>query len=283
VDCRRAAASTLAVGLLVAALARVLIPMAPPLYDGVIPVGPYVWVDPPQGEPGGAEGATATVDVKDARSPLLAVATPELVPQAQLFAEPGGITLPASAQSIHVSIEPVRPTTAPKEGHVVGNVYRIGVTDQDGKPLSAPASAQVSVVLRSADPNLLYGVIGEFTDAGWHELATSPPGFGGTFVAVVTDFGDFAVIAPGAPPTTSTSTIQPGSPTNRASGGVLLSPAVTAEPTIEPSRSPAGSDLGWIVPAGVVLVVGIVLAALGMASRGRRRRRYRGAHPINRR
>ncbi len=138
---RGAALSALGAGFLVIVAARVLVPSAPPLYDGVVPLEAYRWLDPPPpGQHGGAKGATATISVQGGKSPLVAVATPELEPQAQILAQPGGLTLPAGAKTIKVSIQPVPAEGVPTDGHIVGNVYRITVTDQDGTPITAPAS-----------------------------------------------------------------------------------------------------------------------------------------------
>ena len=58
---RAAALSALGAGLLVIVAARLLVPAAPPLYDGVVPVEAYRWLDPPPGQLGGAKGATADI------------------------------------------------------------------------------------------------------------------------------------------------------------------------------------------------------------------------------
>ncbi len=122
---RRAARTSLAAGLLVIVVARFALPEAPPLYDGIVPIVPYVWLDPPPGHPGGAQGATAEIAVRNGKSPLVAVATPELEPQAQIFAQPGGLTVPAGSHTIRVSIQPVPTEGTTTDGHIDGNVYRI--------------------------------------------------------------------------------------------------------------------------------------------------------------
>ena len=99
-----AAITVLVAGLVVMSIARVAIPGAPPLYDGVVVIPPYQWVDPPPGEQGNPQGASATVPVHGGESPLVALATPEDVPQAQILAVPGDLTLPAGARRIVASI-----------------------------------------------------------------------------------------------------------------------------------------------------------------------------------
>jgi hypothetical protein len=273
----------LAVGWLVILAARLAVPTAPPLYDGVVPVGPYVWLDPPPGETGGAQGSTASIPVPGDRAPLVAVATPESVPQAQLFAQPGALTLSGGARSLKASIEPVRPVAVPADGHIDGNVYRIVVTDQDGRALRAPVSAQVSVVLRSVDPTLADAVIGEFADGAWRQLATSPTGFGGTFIAVITGFGDFAVIASGPGPravVASPAATRAGAPGSTIA--VTASIATTATSAIPPaSREETPGISGWLVAGLAVLVVLMLLGSRRVARGGRRP--YRGAHPNRRR
>jgi hypothetical protein len=278
----------LGAGLLVIVVARAMLPDAPPLYDGVVPIEPYVWRDPPPGQPGGAKGATATLAVRDGQSPLIAVATPELVPQAQIFAETGGLTMPAAAGTIKVSIDPVPAEGAPPDGHIDGNVYRISVTDERAAPLTAPASARVSVVLRAPDPTLAEATIARFSAGTWRPLKTSPGGFGGTFLAVVTEFGDFAVIAPGPvppPPATvgagATPATSPGPPLSQ-SGGPIASARETSE---SPAPSaPLGDATGPAVAVVLAALVAAGLTILRIRTRRRARRNpYWGAHRPRRR
>ena len=193
----RVAALIVLLGFLTATGARVLDPGAPPLYDGVLPLVPYVYLDPPSGEPSGPRGAMATVAVTDSQNALVSVATDELQPQAQLLAAPGDLVVAPGATSLDVSIEPVRPTTSPANGHIDGNVYRITVRDNAGNPVLGKAGGNVSVVLRSTDPNQATATIARFGNGSWEELETAPTGVGGSFLVVVTSFGDFAVILPG--------------------------------------------------------------------------------------
>ncbi|MEZ0239312.1 MAG: hypothetical protein ACAH65_00805, partial [Chloroflexota bacterium] len=193
----RAALACLVLGFGVAAGAQVLAPLpGPPLYDGVFVDEPYVYLTPPPGAQGGAQGASATLAIEGGSSPLVAIATPELVPQAQIFAAPGSLTLPPGTTSLSVEITPIPPPAEPPEGHISGNVYRISILNQAGVAVTAPAAAQVSVVMRAADPQLFDGVVARFADGTWQRLETAPAGLGGTFLAVVTEFGDFAVLAP---------------------------------------------------------------------------------------
>src|SRR5205814_9437036 len=65
------------------------------IYDGLIIPPPYLWLQPGPGQPGNPPSAMTTLPVSGGSSPLLALATSEDVPQAQVFAIPGGLELPA--------------------------------------------------------------------------------------------------------------------------------------------------------------------------------------------
>jgi hypothetical protein len=204
----RLGVAAVAAGLVVLVVARLATPSAsPPLYDGIVPLEPYRWLNPPPGQPGGAEGATATAPVTAAQNPLIAVGTPELSPQAQVFAAPNALTLPAGASSVVVSIEPVEPPVEPAAGYIDGNVYRFTVTDQSGVPITAPASAKVTVVLRAADLRT-DATIERFDGLAWRSLETSAAG-AGSLISVVTEFGELAVVASGTSPYTNPSAGEP--------------------------------------------------------------------------
>src|SRR6185436_17280717 len=102
---RLIAIACLVLGLGVGAAAQVVAPLpGPPLYDGVPLDEPYVYLAPPPGASGGAQGASATLALENGTSPLVAIATPETVPQAQIFAAPGSLTLPPGTTSLSASI-----------------------------------------------------------------------------------------------------------------------------------------------------------------------------------
>jgi hypothetical protein len=273
---RRAALGVLGVGILVTAAARLAIPTAPPLYDGVVPIERYVWLVPPAGHPGGAKGATADIPMAGGQSPLVAVATPENEPQAQVFAQPGSLVVPAGARSVKVSIQPIQtnPTEAtPTDGHIDGNVYRINVTDDRGTPLTAPASAQVTVVMRGTDPTASNGTIERFSNGSWQPLKTTSEGFAASYLAVVTEFGDFAVVAPGA----AASPVASGGPATTESPAPPPSVAAVATPGTSPGpgspNAPTGRGGGlplWLLAGVVVVVVGAVVVVGYLATRPRR-------------
>jgi hypothetical protein len=281
---RRAALATLATGLLVIAAAQVLAPIgAPPLYDGVVPLEPYLWADPPPDHPGGAQGASAMIAVKKGQNALVAVATPEMVPQAQVFAVPGALTLPPGATSIKVSITPRAPSATPSTGYIDGNAYRILLTDQTGAPITADPAQRVSVVLRSADPALAEATIALFDGTAWQPLTTSPPDMpGGGFVAVVTEFGDFAVIASGVSPYPTASASDEASSSPRPSSpstAEAASPATAAPGGAPTSGGGPPTDVPWL-PLGAAGIAAVTLVTLRMViRRSRRHQPYRGARP----
>jgi hypothetical protein len=271
----------LGAGLLVIVAARLVLPTAPPLYDGIIPITPYLWLDPPAGQPGGAKGATADIAVRNGKSPLVAVATPELEPQAQIFAPPDGLTIPSGAHRIKVSVEPVPSEGAPTNGHIDGNVYRISVLDDTGVALTAPASARVSVVLRATDPAQGVATIARLSGGSWQPLKTSASGFGGSFLSVVTEFGDFAVILPGpGPSVAATEAPAPSAGASVVASGLSVASTGPSPGSIAPTSSSDTSGLpGWLFVA--LAVFAVVLAIVGYrVARRPRRRRHQGAHRI---
>ena len=304
---RRLGLAVAGLGVVLIGLSQLISPLTqPPLYDGVTQNLPYVWLVPPAGAKGGATGSSGTAGVDHGLNRLIAVATPETDPQAQLLATSGALTLPAGSTSIRFSIKPVLPATLPPEGHIDGNVYRISVTNQAGAALSAPASALVTVVLRSphSDTDRTMWVD---TDQGWQRLKSQDQG-PGTYLAVVTQFGDFAMVAPGPAaspyPTASPPSGVPGSggpQASAAASGAAASgtPGATDEvPSIgvvggssAPSAGPvvvSGSGSGEGPPVAliaVIVVLALVAGAVVFWARGRRRPpprppTYRGAHRL---
>lgn len=268
----RAARRALALGAVVAMLG--LVAGGRPsisLYDGVVPLEPYVYLDPPPGSPGNPKGATATLALQGGQSPLVAVATPELVPQAQLFAIPGSLVLPAGTTRIDVSIAAVEPPPVPpSDGHIEGNVYAITVTSQAGAAVTADPAAQVSIILRAPDPLTATATIVRFDGSSWVSLKTDPSGLGATFTAVVTQFGDFAVLLPGPAPTGAATPAATG-----AGGGSAAPGAPSNAPEASVAATPApGGPLGLdrqtvtLVLGGLaVVIVALVAAAALLPSR----------------
>jgi hypothetical protein len=268
----RTAAVVIAIGLASAAIAIRLSPVgAPPLYDGVLPVEAYRWVSPPPGGHGGAEGASATITVTGGASPLLALATPEVVPQAQVLAVPGALVLPAGTTSLQASITPLAPTIEPAEGQVAGNVYRISVTTQAGVAVQPAPDARVTVVLRAPDENAAEGTLALLVDGSWQLLETDAEGIGGQFLAVVPSLGDFALI-------------QAGAAASEAASAETSALVPTLPP---PTSSPGAGETDGGIPAISLyagIAIGLVLAGLAITAffPGRRRRPTTAGKPQDR-
>jgi hypothetical protein len=276
---RRVAGLALGAGLAIVVLARVLVPGAPPLYDGVVINEPYKWFEPPPGEDGGAQGATGTAALENGASPLIALATPEQPPQAQVFAPPGALVLPPGTTSLMLAITPIPAEGTPASGQIAGNVYRISITNQAGVPATAPPEAYVSVVMRGPD-GLLEATMERFKDGAWTELQTSHAGYTSGFLSIVTEFGDFALIAPGdgataTPSSTSSATLA------TPNGTSVPTQVPTATPGTEPGTGGGPSPLlliligagGVGVAGGVFLVYRSISKPLPPPRRGGRRRR----------
>lgn len=280
---RRLGLLSLGLGLALSLVARSATPIvSPPLYDGVVVVEPYRYLVPPPGGRGAPLSAAATELLDHGASPLTAIATGEQPPQAQIFAIPGALTLPAGTTSIKLSIAPIAAVGEPADGHIVGNVYRILVTNQDGVPITTRAADKVTVVLRGPG-SLVAATIERFTPAGgWQSLPTNDAGFGSTFLAVVTEFGDFALVAAGPGPTASASAAGndvssgPQPSIVATSDGSPGTGAVASAQPVAPVGSTGGPEIELVVVAVVVVGLGGFLA--WRARRARRSARYRGAH-----
>lgn len=279
---RRVALAVIALGLGIAAAAQIGAPLAaPPLYDGVVVVQPYVYVNPPAGKPGGAMGASAHVPMNGPKNAVVALATPEQPPQAQVVAGDGTLVLPPSATSLDVSITPLDPSVeggVTGAAQVLGNVYAINLVDQAGAPATALPSSLVTVVIR-APGDVAGAQVGQVVDGAWHPLKSEPM-FGSTWVAVVTSFGDFAVIVPGtssAGPAASGATLSSIAPTGSANGAAPT-PAV-APASAEASGPDAGSSPDGFPSARVIgavaflLLLGFIGAAMVVGLRRDRKHR----------
>ena len=256
---RRLALAVIGLGLGIAGVAQVSAPLgAPPLYDGVVVVQPYVYVNPPAGKPGGAKGASAHVSMNGPKNAVVALATPEQPPQAQVVAGDGSLIVPPSATALDVSITPLNPSVeagVPGAARILGNVYAINLIDQSGVPATAPASGLVTVVLRAPE-DAVGAQVGQVVDGAWHPLKSEPM-FGSTWVAVVTSFGDFAVIVPGTSPATSWTTLSSIAPTGPANGAAPS--AAVAPASAESAGSDAGSSSDGFPSARVVGAVAFLL------------------------
>jgi len=172
--------------------------------------------------------------------------------------------MPPGTTSLTVSITPVPPNVQPTDGQIAGNVYRVTITTQTGVLVTAPASAEVTLVLRHPDITASDATLSLLTNGAWQPLKTDAA-LAASFVAVVTTFGDFALISPG-----------PGPSGIGASPTVIASAAVaTAGPSPSGTASipPAAPGIPTVtIVAGLatvlVLLALVALAVLPHGSRG---------------
>ncbi|MFI5254394.1 MAG: hypothetical protein ACHQ15_02915 [Candidatus Limnocylindrales bacterium] len=287
---RRVGIALLAAGLILVAAAQHLAPLpTPPLYDGVVIAEPYRFLVPAAGQAGDPGSASGTEQLENGQSPLTAIATTEQPPQAQIFAISGTLILPPGTTSIKLSIEPILPAVLPTDGHIAGNVYRISVTNQAGVPLTALVSDNVSVVLRGPDEAASGATIERYADGAWQPLKSDDAGLGVSFIAVVTGFGDFAVVVAGPGGPYPTASPEPGaSGLATPSGAASPTAAPTAPPISTPSPSPTPTGSGPFdggVPTPLLALAGIalVIGGLGGAWWLRRRRAAPARRPPQRR
>jgi len=192
---RRAAVFTLAAGLAVIGAAQIASPLgSPPLYDGVVPQEPYRYLVPGTNQAGTPTSYHGSVPVTGSTSPPFVAATTENPPQAQLIAPAGAFVLPPGVTSLFVSIAPVPAATSPPSGVIAGNVYRVSVVDQAGAGLSIDPATMPTISLRTPT-GVSSATVSQSIGGVWHGLPTGQGGQPGTFLANVTELGDFTVIA----------------------------------------------------------------------------------------
>ena len=191
------AAVALVSGLALVALAQASTPRAtPPLYDGVIVQETYRWYAPPSCQPGAPTSASFDQPVASGTRPGFAVSTNEQPPQAQLLVAPNTLALPPGTTSLSIGIAPVAAPSPPSGQEIAGNAYLFSLKTQAGSGFAFPASAGVTVILRSP-AGIPTPVMSRYADGAWHDLDTSPTGgLQHTFQAVVTDLGTFALLVP---------------------------------------------------------------------------------------
>ena len=271
----RAAVAALGLGLGLALVAGRLAPLpGPPLYDGVFQAEPYRWLQPPgPGHAGNPTSASETINVAGGESPLVSVATGETPPQVSIFAAPGTLILPPGTTTITVSIQAIVPSGQPPDGRIDGNVYRLAIVNQAGRPVTAKADGQVTVVLEGPDPTVTTDTIERFDGKAWQALTTQPGDFPATFFAIVTDFGDFALVRPGPEGSAGAS----GAPAASPGGSAPASPTETPSPSGEGTQPGASAVSLYAGIAVAVLLLGLLL--LAVFPRRRRPRRSRANRP----
>jgi hypothetical protein len=169
-----------------------------PLFDGVFIEDPYLFVDPPPGAAGDPPSAEETQPVVDGSVPLLAVATIEVPPQAQIIAEADAFAISAGTESVTVSIVPA----AANDPSIAGNVYRFSVTDPGGASLEIRPGARVTIIVRAPQSDLV-AKLARFDGTQWVMIPTELGGLADLFAANITQLGDYAVVVTGPTPSGS--------------------------------------------------------------------------------
>jgi hypothetical protein len=185
---------SLACGLAMIAAAQSAAPARAPLFDGVVVVEPYRYLDPAPGADGSPTSASATLAIDAGKSPSFAVYTSETPPQAELLAHGGELSIGPGATSVKVTIDPIPPPQGTSSGAIAGNVYRFAVTDQSGAALALLPGQSITLALRGPAGVALDAVIARFEGGAWQRLATEPSGLQDLFITNADAFGDLALL-----------------------------------------------------------------------------------------
>ena len=273
----RLAAMALICGLVVVAIAQRLAPIGgPPLYDGVVVADPYKWLAPPPGLSGGAKSVMQSIPLAAGQDGELAVGTLEVPPQAQVIADFGSLDLPEGTTTITVSVAPVPlPDVQPPKGVVAGNVYLLSVTNQRSAVVGIQAGSKVTMLFRGPT-SLPSATIEYFSGGSWTAVPTDPAGIPDMFTAVVSSFGEYALVAPSGwlpagerslPSASSVATAEAtaagpaASETAVGSSGPTASIGPVGTPTPADNTGGSGSSLPPIAAAVIAFLV-IVAAAV---------------------
>ena len=187
-----------------------------PLFDGVFNEEPYRYVDPPPGLTGDPTAISEGYPVTNGAVALIALATTEVPPQAQVIAEADAFAVSAGTTSLMVSIQP---ESAP-DAAVQGNLYRFQAIDQSGAPLQIRPGSVVTIVLRAPQANAR-AQIARRDGSAWTRLATDNGGLPDLLSANVDQLGEFAVLLPpGSSPSPSPSPAPSAAPGGGTGGGM---------------------------------------------------------------
>lgn len=242
---RRAAPSPLLLAVALTALIgvwRLAPPGALPLYDGLCATEPYKYLasPPPGAVAGGTPGSESKTDSLVAPSDTLQLSTQDndVGPaQAEATVPPNSLAIDVPT-TLHVSLTPVAPPSTPlRSGYIIGNAYRLRITDDRGRDVGLRPGATVTVYL--LPPKAVPGTTVQRLDGDrWTVLDTSSsPSCTNTIVATSDRFGVFAMV----------------------------------DPNTAPPSQQAGAP-GWVAPAaavaGVLAVLGALLALVRLRRRG---------------
>ena len=221
------------------------------------------------GQHGGAKGATARSPSRAARA--RSSRSPRRSSSRRRRSSPrrGGLTLPAGtrrSRSRSSRSGRGRPDRRPHRRQRLPDHRDRPAWDADHGP--GVSARQRRPAGGRSDP--VEATIARFADGAWQPIKTSSAGFGATFLAVVTEFGDFAVVAPGAAASASSSPASTGSPIESTSAVAVTTPG--ASPTPNASNAPATTDSsppGWLLPVLAVGALGVMIVGYRAARRGR--------------
>lgn len=212
----------------------------PPLYDGICTPPSYALLGTTPG-PGSASKTYTGSDIGQVHE----LVTPESpTPQAQIITVSDTLTAAGGANSVTVTIAPVKPPAIQPDGSIDGNVYDFEATS-GGKVVPAAPGHPVTIVLEATSAGGPSLTLEHFDGSHWTALKTFESGCGSTFEAAAPTFGLFALVAEGTP------------------------------------QAPGGSPGGGGAPGGgsgppVVIILGAVLVLLSLliagVRTGRRRR-----------
>ncbi|MEO8251631.1 MAG: hypothetical protein ABI978_00180 [Chloroflexota bacterium] len=191
---RAAPIAVLALGLAIASIAQGVVPLASPLFDGVVVADPYRYLAPPSGAAGSPTSAAATVKIANGASPAFAVYTDETPPQAELLAHGGELSLRAGTTALKVTIDPITPPSTTPAVALAGNVYRFTVTDQSGAALAVVAGQTITLAMRGPDGISADSSIARLENGAWQAQPTGPSGLQNFLLTNTAAFGDFAIL-----------------------------------------------------------------------------------------
>ena len=184
---------------------RLAPPHTLPLYDGICATEPYKYVAaPPSGAPaGGTPGGETKTDTLVSPTDALQLSTQDndVGPaQAEVTVPPGSLAIDAPT-TLHVSLVPLAPpATPPVKGHVIGNAYRVRITDDRGTAIGLRRGASITVYL--LPPKAVPGTTVQRLDGDrWTVLDTSStPSCTNTIQASSDRLGVFAMVDPNPAP-----------------------------------------------------------------------------------
>jgi len=205
---RRAVPSPLLLVLALLALIaawRLAAPRTLPLYDGICATEPYKYAGtpPPGAVAGGTPGSETKTDTQVSPSDALQLSTQDndVGPaQAEVTIPPGSLAIDGPT-TLHVSLTPLAPPSTPlQRGYVIGNAYRVRITDDRGGDVVLRHGATVTVYL--LPPKAVPGTTIQRLDGDrWTPLDTaSSPSCTNAIQAGSDRLGVFAMVDPNPAP-----------------------------------------------------------------------------------